>query len=222
MLELFLASDNMSFSIALVLMLIIGVIELVSAGAASGVLDAMFPDIDMDIDFDAADADLDTEVEIPALSKLLGWIKPGKIPMLIYMIIFLTVYSLTGFIGQSIIKGIIRFYLPWFFAVPAAFFVAIFISRLISLAASHIVIKDESSAVSSKNFIGKIATVMIGTAKVGCPAEASLKDKHGQSHYIMVEPDEDAQFPKDSRVLIVSKGPNGVFKCIRSTNTNLQ
>jgi hypothetical protein len=219
--QLFLDGNNIAFSVSLVLMLLIGLIELFSAGAASGVLDGIFPDIDMDIDVDI-DIDADAEIEIPALSRLLGWIRPGKIPMLIYLIIFLMVFSLTGFIGQHIIKSVIRFYLPWIFAVPGAFFVAIIVSRFISLWASHIVIKDETTAVSSKSFIGRTATITIGTARIGCPAEAVLKDKHGQKHYVRVEPDEAAEFTKGTTILLVKKEQNNLFKCIKSTNINLQ
>ncbi len=223
MLELFLDSNNLAFSVSLVIMLLIGVLELLSAGAASGALDSIFPDIDMDLDVEVdVDIEVDAEIEVPALSKLLGWIKPGKIPMLIYFIIFLSVFSLTGFIGQSIIKGIITIYLPWFFAVPGAFFITVIVSRFISLVASNVVIKDETSAVSSKNFIGKTAVVTMGTARKGCSAEAVLKDKHGQNHYIRVEPDEDTEeYPKDSTVLLVKKQDN-IFKCIIPDNINLQ
>jgi len=212
MLELFLASENMVFSISLVIMLLIGVVELISAGAASGVLDNIIPDFD---------GDIDTEVDIPALSKLLGWIRPGKVPILIYLIVFLMTFSLAGFIGQSIVKHIITIYLPWFLAVPGACFVAIFISRIVTLIASKVVIKDESSAVPVKNFIGKIATITIGTARVGCPAEARLKDKFGQTHYVQVEPDDGNEFKQGSDVLLVSK-EKGIFKCIKNTNVNLQ
>jgi hypothetical protein len=64
--------------------------------------------------------------------------------------------------------------------------------------------KDESSAVSSAEFVGKLAVITCGTASAGKPAEARLYDNFGQAHYVMLEPDQaDQSFTTGTEVLVV-------------------
>jgi hypothetical protein len=66
--------------------------------------------------------------------------------------------------------------------------------------------KEETDAVSEETFVGKVATIIRGTAKRGFPAEAKLKDLSGQTHYILVEPDaEGDEFTQGAEVIVVQK-----------------
>ena len=51
-----------------------------------------------------------------------------------------------------------------------------------------------------------------GTAARGKPAEAKIKDRHGNIHYVRVEPlDDDAVFPKGSDVRLIRKRGNKFY-----------
>ncbi len=231
--ELFLSTENTAFSVALVLLVLIFLLEVLSSGVISGFLDGLIPDFDADVDVPDidvpeieididADADVDVEADVgegasvPALSKLFIWVK-GKVPMLVYFIIFLSSFSGIGLIGQFYIKKYTSHYFPWFIIVPASFVLSILISRYISKLCSHIAFKDESTAVSSDEFIGTLATITVGSTKRGLRAEARLKDKHGQQHLVYLEPEEDdAEFKAGDEVLIIRKEKDGTFRCIEN------
>ncbi len=145
----------------------------------------------------------------------------GKVPVLILLVAFLTVFGLAGLVVQSIVHNITGVLLPGYLASVPAFFVAIPSIRIIGTGLSRLIPKDETTAVKSDSFVGRVATITIGTARLGIPAEAKLKDTHGQTHYVMVEPDNDeVTFPAGTQVLLVLK--NGAsFRAILNTSSAL-
>ncbi len=65
---------------------------------------------------------------------------------------------------------------------------------------------DETEAVSTEEFIGVVAVITVGMAAENSPAQARLKDRFGQTHYVMVEPENaDETYSAGERVLIVRK-----------------
>jgi hypothetical protein len=209
MIELYLASENLPFSISLTLMvgiaLLEGLLTIIGAGF-SQFLDNLIPDMDI------PDGNIDTGavMETPSLiTKSFGWIKIGRIPMLVVLIVFLTSFAMTGYILQSIVKAVFSTYLKSYIAVLPALVITLPFVKTISLLLAKFVIKDETSAVSRETFIGKLATITVGTAKRGTPAEGKLKDEHNQVHYVRIEPEKnDVQFEQGTEVLIVNKTRN--------------
>ncbi|NKB60101.1 MAG: DUF1449 family protein [Alphaproteobacteria bacterium] len=240
MFEFVLEAGNRPFAIALGLMLGIAVLEgtmtLLGAGL-SDAIDSMLPDLDGDADVDIGpdisdvngsgadfgDASIDhVEVGSPnALSRLLGWLCVGKVPVLILLVAFLTMFGLTGLIVQSMVQGFLGFLLPSSLASIPAVIVAVPSVRFIGNGLSKLIPKDESTAVASDTFIGRVATITIGTARKGEPAEAKLTDRHGQTHYVMVEPDSAGEtFETGTDVLLIEQdGPR--FVAVRNTNAAL-
>lgn len=223
MIELFLASENLPFSVALVLLFGIALLEGITTFIGFGFsqfLENLLPDTDiphMDIDVDA-----DIGMETPSiLTRLLGWIRIKGVPMIVVLVVFLTVFSLSGFIVQAIIKSIIGFYLPWFIAMLPAFFITIPIVKASSLILSNFVIKDETSALKTETFVGKIAVITLGNARKGMPAEAKLTDTYGQVHYIRVEPDEDDEVLEQSAEVLLIKKQGHIFKAIKMPDLRL-
>ncbi len=248
MFDFVLADGNFPFAVALGLMLGIAVLEgtmtLLGAGISQAI-DSLLPeslgdvdidaDIDTDFDVDAAmdvvdgsgadfgDADIgQTPVAATsALSRILGWLCVGKVPVLILLVAFLTVFGLTGLFVQSLIQGMTGGLLPGALASIPALIVAVPSVRVIGSGIAKLIPKDETSAVTTKSFIGRIATITVGTARTGQPAEAKLQDTHGQTHYVMVEPDNaDDVFEAGTQVLLVEQsGPR--FRCILNTSSAL-
>lgn len=234
MLEHLFASEVAPFTIAISLMLVIAVMEaagLMFGIALSGVVDSLLPDFDLP-DFDAdmdvdLDLDLDADIDAPelvapgAMMQILGWLCVGKVPALILFITFLTGFGLSGVILQSFVEGITGHYLPAMLMAVPAFMIAIPSTRVLGLGIAKIMPKDETEAVSTKRFIGKVAVVIRGTAKRGLPAEAKLKDLHGQTHYILVEPDmDDEEFTVGDEVLVVRQ-LSAIYHVIENTSAVL-
>ncbi len=235
MYELVTADANMPFAIALTVMLGIAMLEGVAMLLGMGIssfIDSMLPQLDVDIDVDLnVDTDIDFHAgpgidasEVPAvapLSRFLGWLRVGKVPILILLVIFLTSFGLIGLFMQSFIHNLSGFYLPTLIASAAATTVSLPIMRVTALGLEKIMPKDETSAVSEASLVGRVATITLGTAQKDSPAEAKVTDQHGLSHYIMLEPDEaEIQFVSGQDLLLV--GYNGkVYTAIENTNTVL-
>ncbi|MBK17877.1 MAG: hypothetical protein CMM52_03435 [Rhodospirillaceae bacterium] len=239
MFSFILADGNLPFAVALGLMLGIAVLEGVMTLLGAGIsqaIDSLLPeslgDVDLDADLDIAPdmdsvdgsgADFgDAQIGSPtALSKLLGWLCVGKVPVLILLVTFLTVFGLAGLFVQSVVHGITGALLPGVVASIPAFIIAVPSVRLFGSGVARLTPKDETAAVTSKSFVGRIATITIGTARKGEPAEAKLQDTHGQTHYVMVEPEkaEDA-FDAGTQVLIIQK-EGARFIAILNTNPAL-
>jgi len=220
--------ENVVFSTALALMLGIGLLEgtmtLLGMGM-SGVIDNMLPDIpdaDLDIGVDG-DIGFDAGMDAPnALSQFLGWLMIGRVPALAVLVVFLTVFGLAGLIVQSAIAGVFGGPLTPWLAAPVVAAGALPLTRVVALGLSRVMPKDESSAVSRTSFVGRVAVVTLGTARRGAPTQARLTDQHGQSHYVMVEPDlDDEQFATGEEVLLVRQA-GSLFRVIAAGSAALR
>lgn len=201
------AGETAPFAVALGLTLAIALIELlglVFGAQPSAVVDSALPDFDADV----------PEMELGPLSQSLSWLSFGKLPALVVLILISASFGLIGFAGQEALRRVIGFAIdPWLASVPAAVGAA-FVTRHAGLALARIMPKEETDAVSTKAFVGRVATVFRGVAAIGHPAEAKLTDIHGKTHYVLIEPDEgEASMPEGSEVVIISQsGP--VYRAI--------
>ncbi len=217
MLELLMAGPNLPFAVALCVMLVIAIIEgvamLLGAGL-SDVLDSMLPEIDLDVDFDA-------DVAPSSFSRLLGWLRIGRVPALMLLVVFLTAFGLLGLVLQSFAVGLLGTYMPATVAIVPAFFLSLPVVRVAGGVLGAIMPTDETDAVYSDTFIGRVATITLGEATPGSPAEAKLTDEHGHTHYVMVEPDATGNsFPQGTSVLLTEQN-GAVFKAIISESAGL-
>lgn len=214
-------AQNWPFSSALALMLLIALFELVGLVLGAGLsdmIDSMLPDLHVDVDvaLDGADA------HAPSLfAHLLGWLHVGEVPALMILVAFLTCFGLLGLILQSSIAGILGSALPAWLAAVIVLPLSLFPMRIVSGLLSKIMPKDETEAVSSQSFIGRVAVITLGEAKLGSPAQAKLKDRYGHTHYIMVEPDDAAECFKSGEELLLVAQNSGVFQAIRNTSEAL-
>jgi hypothetical protein len=225
MIELLGTVQATPFAVALGIMLAIALMEgvgLIFGVAVSGLVDALLPDFDIpDIEIEAPDLeadadislhapDLDAALDVPAdmgpFTYFLSWLSFGRVPALVLLVAFLTSFGITGLATLSIAQSITGLIIPgWLAAIPAVM-IALPGTRYLGKGLGAIIPKEETEAVSTEGFIGKVATIIRGEARRDLPAEAKLKDKHGLTHWVLVEPDEDdAAFSAGDDVLIVSQ-----------------
>jgi Inner membrane protein YqiJ, OB-fold/Inner membrane protein YqiJ, N-terminal len=156
------------------------------------------------------------------LGAALGWLHFGKVPILVILVIFLTTFALAGFIGQFVAKAMIGTFLPQLVAVVPAFVVGVFGVRVFGGALHKVIPRDETTAVSDASLVGRVGTIVIGTARAGAPAEARVQDEHGATHYVMVEPDEpDQSLTAGTRVLLVRHVSGRRFQAIPNPKPEL-
>jgi hypothetical protein len=196
-------------------MIVIALLEgvgLIFGYGVSSFLETLIPEIDIEADV----------TNTPnTITRLLGWLRVGKVPVLMLLIIFLTAFGLLGVAIQLILVNSFGVLLPTLVAIIPAFFVSLPVVRISCVLLSKIMPKDETDAVSSDTFIGRIATVTLGEAKKGNAAQAKLTDKFGHTHYLMIEPDNaDETFLSGTSVLIVKK-QGSLFLAIRNENLSL-
>ncbi|WP_421783380.1 YqiJ family protein [Kiloniella litopenaei] len=200
--EFITADENLPFVVSLIILLIIGALEgaalLIGLGF-SAVLDSMVPDLDVDIDGPDLGAN-------NTLGSLLTWLRVGKVPLLILLILFFLFFGLSGLAIQGGVDGVMGLLLPGYLASIPAFILALYLVRLVGAVFEKLMPSDETSAVSSDSFVGRVATIVLGVSETGKPAQAKVKDRHGLEHYLLVEPDNTNDiFETGSSVLLVRK-----------------
>jgi len=218
MFDFLLAPQNFPFDVALAIMALLTLFEflaIVLAGHTSAALDGLFPELHL--------GDVDgSEIAVSSfLDRFLGWLHFGKVPVLMLLALFLLGFGFSGLALQGLLHNSIGLMLPGWLASLAVLPVTFPVVRIGGTVLAKVMPRDETQSVSAQSFVGQVAKIVLGTARTGHAAQARLKDKHGQSHYVMVEPDQDdEQFEAGEAVLIVSQaGPT--YKAIRADNALL-
>ena len=211
--ELFTHASNLFFSVSLCLMLLLGIFEcllLVLGASSQGFLDQFIPD-DLG-DSKSLGIDLDTDQSL--FVQFLDWLYLGRIPVLIWLIIFLTVYALFGFAMQALYFSFTQQYLAIWIAAPASLFLCMPLVRIVAATIAKILPKDETTAIHSDELIGRTALIILGEARQNYPAQAKVLDQFGQTHYILVEPELNITFSQGQEVVLTQKTVNG-FQAIQ-------
>ena len=165
MLNIILAPENLLFSSALCLMLMIGIVEAVGLGSLGS---------------DAGGLDAD--------GPLLGWLSTGRLPLSIAFIVLLGTFGLVGLTLQQAVAAWTGTALPALPAAGAALLVAFPATRFLGGALAEILPSDETTAVSLDSLVGRRGQIVLGTASCDLPARARVRDAFGHSHYVLVAP----------------------------------
>ena len=223
MIEAFLTPNAYPFSIALCVVLGLFILELISLLLGGSIMaigsDAPDVDLDLDADFDIdldVDADLDIEPDLDTEfgggpTGVLGWLGIGEVPFLIWLVSFLTIFGLTGLLTLNVGNAITGLTMSLAITVPVAIIVATYAARFIARIVASIMPKTESTAMRTRFLGGHHGVISQGTARRGQPAEAKLKDRHGNTHYLRVEPlEDDVEIPQGRDVHVIRKR-DGMF-----------
>ena len=207
---LFTAPETVPFGVAFAVIVGIAVIEGVGAfiaGSPSQWLEHLLP---------VSDVDGDGIADGP-----LGWLHIGKVPLLVLLILFLLGFALGGYAIQMVVKGVFGGYAPALFTSVPALLVGLSTVRGLGALLVHIIPRDETSSVSAETFIGRAGVLMGASASTGKAGQVRLRDAHGRSHYLMVEPDIDGEiFDEGVQVLIVKK-VGATYRGIRNPHPGL-
>ncbi|MEM7567019.1 MAG: OB-fold-containig protein [Pseudomonadota bacterium] len=77
--------------------------------------------------------------------------------------------------------------------------------RIFGSALARAIPKDETEAVSRETLIGRPGVVTGGVARRGLPAQIRVPDAFGMNHYLLAEPEDEAeQLPIGTSVIVVS------------------
>ena len=196
-------SYNLPFAAALVLMALLAIVQMIGLG---DLLSA-----DTDIDFDA-DVDSESAIGTGAIDGLLTLLGIGRVPLTIWLALFLLIFSIVGVSLQSFAQALTGAPFDRWLAAAIAAIGTLPITGLLARPLGAIMPQDETSAVSLASLVGRRAVITDGTAREGSPARARVKDVHGQAHYVMVEPhDAGAELQAGDTVLLVRRDDNQFY-----------
>ena len=193
MTDVLLSPANFWFSIALIAVFFVFILELISTVFGVSL-------IGLGDDF----AEVDGEGFLN--TSLANWLNINKVPFLIFLIVLLTFFGLSGLIINGVTVSLFNVSLPASGSVPLALVVALLVTARAASIISRLLPSVESSAVNSDDFIGSVAEITIGRASRGNPAEAKFTDHYSQPHFVLVEPfEEEELFAQGERVILVKK-----------------
>lgn len=209
--NLFLAPESWPFTVAVMLLLSIAVVEgmaLLIGFSFSGWLDHLLPD--------ATDG-------LGSISdSWLGWLHIGKVPMLVILVVLLTAFATIGYTINGLARGILGFFPPALLSAAVAFLGALPVVRVFAATIAHIIPRDESSAVPLESLVGRVAIIVNGTARANYPAEARVKNEHGLTLYVHVEPDsQGSQLSTGESVLLVKQISGSRFMAIANPRPDI-
>lgn len=186
------AAQTWPFTVATFLLVLIAVVEtvaLVVGASLSQSLQQLLPDPGEGI--------------AGPFDKWLGLLSFGRVPLLVLLVLFLASFAVTGFALNLIVHRFFGIWVPTLLAVIVACVVTVPVVRLCGGVIARFIPQDQTFAVSFDSLIGRVATIVNGTARPGYAAQAKVTNEHGYTLYVMVEPELDGMtFQSGERVLL--------------------
>ena len=208
--DVLLAPDVRPFAVAAAIVVVVACIELITTliGFSLG-------------EFFGKEIDLHVESESP-ISGLFFWINAGRVPLLIFILLVLGIFSVEGFFLQAIAHGL-GFSVPASIAALAAAAGTIPVARVTSRGIARIIPRDETYAVSDADFVGLVATVTIGPLDQGLPGKVRLKDVFGNWHSVAARASPDSTtLPVGASVLLVDRDTRSFIAISAPTDLTAQ
>jgi membrane protein implicated in regulation of membrane protease activity len=171
-------------------MLLIGIVEAIGLGAGAAQLDV------------GADADG---------GDLLGWLGFGEVPLLILLVVFLALFGMIGITIQQVAHGLAGAPMAAWIATALAFVASLPLLGISARGLARVLPRDETTAVGLDNLLGKRATVTVGVARRGSPAQARVRDVHGQVHHVMMEPNGDQDLVAQGETVLLVRREGNMF-----------
>lgn len=193
LLEHVMSPEVRPFAIAAAMILIVGSIEVVSMLVGASLSEMLGTNIDFGHPSDNG------------VINAISWINVGGVPLLIFLLLLLGAFSITGFLIQDIAR-MVAGPLPATVASVGAVVISVPVVRAASRAIARVIPKDESYAVGLGDLVGRIGEVVIGPLDQGPPGKVSVADVHGNRHFVWaVAAPASSPLPQGTMVLLVDR-----------------
>ena len=207
--------QNIPFSVALMLLIMIAVLEVLSLFLGSG-LSHFFHGICSDMEFHLNVQEAGAQ---SLMWKVLTWFQLGQVPVFILLLLFLSIFGISGLVLQHLSQKFFGVLLPAWLASIVTLILSFSLLRVSAGFLSCIIPKDETMAVSQDSFIGRVALITLGNARVGYAAGAKVKDQYDKYHYIMVEPDMPGEVYYQGEEVLIVRRKNSKFYVIEKSKS---
>ena len=201
----FLTPPYLPFAIAFVVMIGIGLIEAVGLGLGH---------LDLDLDADGGH---------DVTGGLLDWLGlGGELPILVWLTSLLACFTLAGTAIQQSATALTGAPLWWGLASGGALVAGALLNTLAANGLARVMPGYETSAISTDDLLRYRGTILEGTARRGAPARAKVVDEHGQAHFIMVEPHDDADLIRSGETALLLRREGSLFFALPDTDTHFR
>ena len=199
----FLTPAYLPFAVAFVVMIGIGLIEAIGLGLGH--------------------LDLDGDVGADGHGGVLDWLGlGGELPILIWLTSLLGCFTLVGVGIQGVAESLWGAPLAWPFAAGGALVAGGLLNTAAANGLARIMPGFETSVISTDDLLRQRGTVLEGTARRGAPARAKVVDRHGQAHFILVEPHDDADAIASGETVLIVRRDGARFFAMPDRHTLLQ
>ncbi|WP_315831189.1 OB-fold-containig protein [Bradyrhizobium prioriisuperbiae] len=196
-LEHLLAPDVRPFAIAAVMIVFVGGVEVISMLIGFSISESIGSAFNFDGHFNGHGDH--------GLLNAISWINAGGVPLLIFVLLVLGMFSIAGFLIQDIARAL-GGPLPTIVAAPAALVVALPFVRASSRLVAKIIPRDESYAVDLGDLVGRVGEVVIGPLDQGLPGRVRVKDIYGNLHFVAASAaPASPPLPQGASVLLVDR-----------------
>ncbi|WP_198782721.1 MULTISPECIES: YqiJ family protein [Shewanella] len=190
---------NLPYTIAFACVLALGVFEALALLIGLSMLSALDQWVPTDVDYDA-------DASVGGLTGIAGWLCLNRLPLLIWFVLALTSFAVTGYLTNFISLSVAGMLLPQLFTLPIAIVGSAFACRYLGRVLADHLPKNESTAISLDDLSGYVGTITLGCAMKGMPSEAVVRDKHQQKHYVLVEPEiSGVEFASGTQVVLLRR-----------------
>jgi hypothetical protein len=190
---------NLPYTIAFACVLALGVFEALALLIGLSMLSALDQWVPTDVDYDA-------DASVGGLTGIAGWLCLNRLPLLIWFVLALTSFAVTGYLTNFISLSVAGMLLPQLFTLPIAIVGSAFACRYLGRVLAEHLPKNESTAISLDDLSGYVGTITLGCAMKGMPSEAVVRDKHQQKHYVLVEPEiSGVEFASGTQVVLLRR-----------------
>jgi hypothetical protein len=193
LIEHFMAPEVRPFAIAAMMILVIGLTEALTMLIGFSLSE-----------FVGKAVDLDGHSE-HGLVNVISWLNVGGVPLLIFVLLFLGMFSIAGFVIQEAAWSLAG-PLPTIVAAPAAFIAALPLVRRSTAFVAEIIPRDESYAVELADLVGRVGEVVVGPLDHGLPGRVRVNDAYGNVHFVAASAaPASAALPQGTAVLLVDR-----------------
>lgn len=185
LLEHVMSPEVRPFAIAAAMIVIVGSIEVVSMLVGASLSEMLGTNIDFGHPSDNG------------VINAISWINVGGVPLLIFLLLLLGAFSITGFLIQDIAR-MVAGPLPATVASIGAVAASVPLVRAASRTIARVIPKDESYAVGLGDLVGPLDQ--------GPPGRVSVADVHGNRHFVAaVAAPSSSPLPQGTMVLLVDR-----------------
>ncbi len=202
---------NLPFAVALALLGFIAIAQIAGLGDMFEGGDA---DFDLDVDIDGADA-ISGGGFIAGLTSVIGL---GKVPLLVWLAMFLLLFAAIGVSGQALAVSLLGAPLAPSLAGLLTGVATVPINSMAVRPIGALLPKDETSAVGLDSLIRRDAEIQTGSAKQGSPARSKVVDVHGHPHFVMVEPNDPGAVLNEGETVLLVRREGQTFYGVQYEN----